>query len=76
LNYLPIESSGAATQHRKLQAEFLKVRKDLNATSSQDEFAKWAKLRRTHDKLFEQLEKSSAYSKPWMPQLWFLEARC
>ncbi|WYZ36754.1 hypothetical protein EsH8_II_000260 [Colletotrichum jinshuiense] len=58
LNYLPISTSQAAKQHRHLQAEFLKTRKELNATSSQDEFAKWAKLRRTHDKQLEQLEKS------------------
>lgn len=37
----------------------MKVRHEMNATSSQDEFAKWAKLRRQHDKLFDQLEKSS-----------------
>lgn len=37
------------------------MRLELNATSSQDEFAKWAKLRRQHDKLLEQLEKKSAY---------------
>ncbi|OLN87274.1 Protein GET1 [Colletotrichum chlorophyti] len=58
LNYLPVSTSKAAKQHRQLQAEFLKTRKELNATSSQDEFAKWAKLRRTHDKQLEQLEKS------------------
>ncbi|KAF0318697.1 Protein GET1 [Colletotrichum sp. SAR11_59] len=58
LNYLPVSTSKTAKQHRQLQAEFLKVRKELNATSSQDEFAKWAKLRRTHDKLLDQLEKS------------------
>jgi len=40
------------------------VRKELNATSSQDEFAKWAKLRRQHDKLLEQLEKNSMFSTP------------
>jgi hypothetical protein len=37
----------------------MKARRELNATSSQDEFAKWAKLRRTHDKLLEKLETSS-----------------
>ncbi|KXH60040.1 CHD5 domain-containing protein [Colletotrichum salicis] len=58
INYLPISTAKAAAQHRKLQADFLKTRKELNATSSQDEFAKWAKLRRTHDKQLEQLEKS------------------
>ncbi|KAL2759387.1 hypothetical protein ACRALDRAFT_2077761, partial [Sodiomyces alcalophilus JCM 7366] len=58
LNHLPIETSKQASEHRKLQAEFLKVRKELNGTSSQDQFAKWAKLRRSHDKLLEQLEAS------------------
>lgn len=38
------------------------MRRDLNATSSQDEFAKWAKLRRQHDKMLEELEKMSAFS--------------
>ena len=28
----------------------VKLKRELNATSSQDEFAKWAKLRRAHDK--------------------------
>ncbi|KAK3315334.1 CHD5-like protein-domain-containing protein [Apodospora peruviana] len=45
---------------RKKQAEYLKVRNELKATSSQDEFAKWAKLRRQHDKLLEDLEKQKA----------------
>lgn len=60
LNYLPIPTAGAAKQQRKLQSEYLVVRRELNATSSQDEFAKWAKLRRKHDKLLEQLETTSA----------------
>ncbi|KAI5457362.1 CHD5-like protein-domain-containing protein [Mariannaea sp. PMI_226] len=58
INFLPVSTSKGASDQRKLQAEYLKVRRDLNATSSQDEFAKWAKLRRQHDKLFEQLEKT------------------
>jgi hypothetical protein len=56
LNYLPVPTASAAAQQRKLQSEYLKVRKELNATSSQDQFARWAKLRRQHDKLLEQLE--------------------
>ncbi|KAG9256650.1 CHD5-like protein-domain-containing protein [Emericellopsis atlantica] len=56
VNHLPISTSQAAAKQRKLQAEYLKVRSELNATSSQDQFAKWAKLRRQHDKLLEQLE--------------------
>ncbi|KAF5133783.1 Protein GET1 [Metarhizium anisopliae] len=56
INYLPVSTSKAAAEQRTLQAEYLKVRRDLNATSSQDEFAKWAKLRRQHDKLLEKLD--------------------
>ncbi|KEY72734.1 hypothetical protein S7711_02521 [Stachybotrys chartarum IBT 7711] len=55
-NHLPVSTSKSAAQQRKMQADYLKVRRELNATSSQDEFAKWAKLRRQHDKLLEQLE--------------------
>lgn len=56
---LPTETSKSAAKRRDVQTEYMKVRRDLNATSSQDEFAKWAKLRRQHDKLMEQLEKLS-----------------
>ncbi|KAI0378296.1 CHD5-like protein-domain-containing protein [Hypomontagnella monticulosa] len=53
---LPTETSKQETEKKKLQKDFLTIRRDLNATSSQDQFAKWAKLRRQHDKLMEQLE--------------------
>ncbi|UNI16111.1 GET complex subunit get1 [Purpureocillium takamizusanense] len=56
INYLPVSTSKAAAEQRKLQAEYLRVRQELNATSSQDEFAKWAKLRRQHDKLLDKLD--------------------
>ncbi|KAK4189895.1 CHD5-like protein-domain-containing protein [Podospora australis] len=49
-------SNEFAVQKRK-QKEYLAVRHELNATSSQDQFAKWAKLRRQHDKLLDELEK-------------------
>ncbi|KAH8677391.1 CHD5-like protein-domain-containing protein [Xylariales sp. PMI_506] len=54
---LPTETSKTAGKRREIQSEYLRIRRDLNGTSSQDEFAKWAKLRRQHDKLMEQLEK-------------------
>ncbi|KAJ4144642.1 hypothetical protein LMH87_003517 [Akanthomyces muscarius] len=56
INYLPVPTAKAAAEQRKTQAEYLKVRRELNATSSQDEFAKWAKIRRQHDKLLDKLE--------------------
>lgn len=59
INYLPISTSKAAAEQRTLQAEYLKIRREMSATSSQDEFAKWAKLRRQHDKKLEQLDAAS-----------------
>ena len=59
MTFPPIPTAKEAAAKKKLQAEYLRVRGELNATSSQDEFAKWAKLRRQHDKLLEQLEAAS-----------------
>ncbi|KAN0108111.1 CHD5-like domain containing protein [Hyaloscypha variabilis] len=57
---LPISKSESSAEQRELKSQYMKVRKEMNAISSQDEFAKWAKLRRQHDKLLEQLEKNKA----------------
>jgi len=59
-NRLPISNFLSTAEQRELKSQYMKVRKELNATSSQDEFAKWAKLRRQHDKLLEQLEKNKS----------------
>lgn len=58
----PSEPSRMAKEKRSLQIEYMAVRKEMQATSSQDEFAKWARLRRKHDKLYEELEKKSTSS--------------
>ncbi|CAK7203370.1 GET complex subunit get1 [Sporothrix eucalyptigena] len=55
-NLIPSERSAAVAEQRKLQTEYLALRRELHATSSQDEFAKWARLRRQHDKKLEELE--------------------
>jgi len=59
---LPTPLSLELAAQKKKQKEYLAVRHELNATSSQDQFAKWAKLRRQHDKLLEDLEKKSMTS--------------
>ncbi|KAL5346004.1 GET complex subunit get1 [Pseudogymnoascus australis] len=59
-NSLPTPTSKAFKEQKKLQAEYLAIRKELNSISAQDQFAKWAKLSRTHDKQLENLEKSKA----------------
>ncbi|KAL1884319.1 hypothetical protein VTK73DRAFT_13 [Phialemonium thermophilum] len=56
-NSLPTALSKEISEQRRLQKEYLACRRELNSTSSQDEFAKWARLRRNHDKLLEELEK-------------------
>lgn len=56
----PLGTSKQIREQRTLQQSYLKVRRDLAATSSQDEFAKWAKLRRQHDKMLEELEKKKS----------------
>ncbi|KAK3387656.1 CHD5-like protein-domain-containing protein [Podospora didyma] len=57
---LPIAISKDFANQRRRQKEYLDVRRELNATSSQDQFAKWAKLRRQHDKLLDDLEKKKS----------------
>ncbi|KAK3985580.1 putative chorismate synthase protein [Cladorrhinum sp. PSN332] len=57
---LPTPLSLEVSAQRKKQKEYLAARHELNATSSQDQFAKWAKLRRQHDKLLEELEKQKS----------------
>ena len=46
-------------RQRALKAELLTTKKELMQTSAQDQFAKWAKLRRSVDKGLVELEKLS-----------------
>lgn len=46
-------------RQRQLKAELLTTKKELMQTSAQDQFAKWAKLRRSVDKGIAELEKLS-----------------
>ncbi|KAK6517230.1 GET complex subunit get1 [Arthrobotrys conoides] len=52
-------ASADAAKFRRQQIEVLRIRKEMATTSSQDEFAKWAKLRREHDRKAAELEKLS-----------------
>ncbi|GBE80649.1 Protein GET1 [Sparassis crispa] len=55
--YLRIFCSAAVARQRKLKSEILVGKKELLQTSAQDQFAKWAKLRRSVDKGLADLEK-------------------
>ncbi|BDD61179.1 GET complex subunit get1 [Monascus purpureus] len=52
----PTSISANAREQNRLKREVLQLKREMNNTSSQDEFAKWAKLRRRHDKTMEEYE--------------------
>ncbi|KAH2222624.1 GET complex subunit get1 [Aspergillus fumigatus] len=53
---LPTSTSRNARQQSRLKREVVQLKREMNNTSSQDEFAKWAKLRRKHDKAMDEYE--------------------
>ncbi len=63
-NRLPTSTAKGAREQRQLRRELVRVRQEMNNTSSQDEFAKWAKLRRQHDKLQAELERTCTLFMP------------
>lgn len=61
---MPVPTSKAAADQRRLQKEFWRLKQELNATSAQDQFAKWAKLDRKFNEVVAQLEKTSKKCHP------------
>ncbi|KAH0827984.1 CHD5-like protein-domain-containing protein [Lanmaoa asiatica] len=55
--YCRVFMSVQYARQRQLKAELLATKKELMQTSAQDQFAKWAKLRRSVDKGLAELEK-------------------
>jgi len=53
---LPNRTSQTAREVIRTKREVVQLRREMNATSAQDEFAKWAKLRRMYDKALEEYE--------------------
>ncbi|EDN05316.1 CHD5 domain-containing protein [Histoplasma capsulatum] len=53
---LPTGTSQIAREQRHMKREVVQLKHEMSSTSSQDEFAKWAKLRRRHDKAMEAYE--------------------
>lgn len=57
---LPTQYSSTTTDKtttRQLRNEVLRLQREMNAVSAQDNFAKWARLRREHDKAKEKFER-------------------
>ena len=57
---LPIASARLPREQLALRTEVLKIKREMHATSSQDEFAKWARIRRQHDKKQAEYDEKSA----------------
>jgi hypothetical protein len=54
---LPFYSSNDGKEQVRLRREVVRLKREMNAVSAQDEFSKWAKLRRQHDKALEEHDK-------------------
>ncbi|KAF2461346.1 protein get1 [Lineolata rhizophorae] len=59
-NKLPTKTSQSVQEQTKLQREILRMKKEMNAVSAQDEFARWARLRRQHDDVVAKYENISS----------------
>ncbi|OQN99110.1 hypothetical protein B0A48_14971 [Cryoendolithus antarcticus] len=57
---LPTLQSRQAASNLSLRSEVVKLNREMTNTSAQDDFAKWAKLRRQHDKKKDEYDKNAA----------------
>lgn len=55
---LPTEHSASAAKTTQLRNEVVRLQREMLAVSAQDNFAKWARLRREHDKAKDIYEKN------------------
>lgn len=58
--YVRIVRFSASSKLSSMKKELFETRQLMNMTSAQDEFSKWAKLRRRVDKLSAQVDEKSA----------------
>ncbi|KAF1993124.1 hypothetical protein P154DRAFT_625670 [Amniculicola lignicola CBS 123094] len=56
-NKLPTPTSKAQHESARLKREVVRLKREMGAVSAQDDFARWAKLRRQHDKALAEFEK-------------------
>ncbi|KAF9934464.1 GET complex subunit get1 [Linnemannia zychae] len=78
--YLKVAYKDRVKKQRALKKEVLTLKNELGRTSSQDEFAKWAKLRRKMDSKIADLEKltselnmsKAAFEMKFKGVLWFI----
>ncbi|PSN68655.1 CHD5-domain-containing protein [Corynespora cassiicola Philippines] len=59
-NKFPTPTSNSAQKAQALKKEVVRLKRELGAVSAQDDFARWAKLQRQHDKAFGDFQKLDA----------------
>ncbi len=60
-NKLPTPTSGSARKVQSLKKEIVQLKRELGNTSPQDNFSKWAKLDRQHNKAMAEYQKLGTY---------------
>jgi hypothetical protein len=60
-NKLPTPTSSSAQKAQKLKKEIVQLKRELGNTSPQDNFSKWAKLDRQHNKAMAEFNKIGMY---------------
>lgn len=66
---LPTPQSKDAESSTKLRNEVVRLHREMSATSAQDDFAKWARLRREHDKAKDKYDKQCTLNPFSLPKL-------
>ncbi|EMC97226.1 hypothetical protein BAUCODRAFT_121727 [Baudoinia panamericana UAMH 10762] len=56
---LPTSQSSDAKENAKLRSDVVRLNREMRNTSAQDDFAKWARLRRDHDKAKDKYDKQA-----------------
>ncbi|KAJ9642496.1 GET complex subunit get1 [Coniosporium apollinis] len=59
-NKFPTPTAKAAHDQMRLKREVVRLKREMNTVSAQDDFARWAKLRRQHDKAVAEFNKSDS----------------
>lgn len=64
-NKLPTPTSSSAQKAQKLKKEIVQLKRELGNTSPQDNFSKWAKLDRQHNKAMAEFQKIGKLEFRW-----------
>lgn len=62
-NKLPTPTSKGEAAANQLRKELVRLKKELGSVSAQDEFTRWAKLRRQHDKAETEYNKAGQFKR-------------